>query len=152
MVTVLASNAVDRGFTSRSSKTKEYKIGMCCFSEKEKRLLGENFFIRLMLSRPIYICLNSKLKKIYQQDVFIYGHHMDRRELLHVIWRYNVVEFVDFFLRWMLIYKYKTCIFIGFCGVFFVCTAYLPASSACPNFRTTCAMALMFALQHEFEL
>ena len=23
---------------------------------------------------------------------------------------------------------------------------------ACPNFRTTCAMALMFTLQHEFEL
>jgi hypothetical protein len=98
MVTLLASSAVDRGFKSRSSKTQEYKIGICCFSEKEKRLLGENFFIRLMLSRPIYICLNSKFKKIYQQDVFIYGHHMDRRELLHVrIMSLNLLIFFKVF-------------------------------------------------------
>ena len=98
MVTLLASSAVDRGFKSRSSKTQEYKIGICCFSENEKRLLGENFFIRLMLSRPIYICLNSKFKKIYQQDVFIYGHHMDRRELLHVrIMSLNLLIFFKVF-------------------------------------------------------
>jgi len=37
--------------------------------------------------------------------------------------------------------------------VFFVCS--LSASIinyACPNFQTICAMALMFTLQHEFEL
>ena len=34
MVRVLASNAVDRGFEPRSSQTKDYKIGICCFSAK----------------------------------------------------------------------------------------------------------------------
>ena len=34
MVSVLASSAVDRGFDSPSGQTKDYKIGMCCFSAK----------------------------------------------------------------------------------------------------------------------
>ena len=32
MVSVLASSAVDRGFEPRSGPTKDYKIGICCFS------------------------------------------------------------------------------------------------------------------------
>ena len=32
MVSVLASSAVDRGFEPRSGQTKNYKIGICCFS------------------------------------------------------------------------------------------------------------------------
>ena len=32
MVRVFAFSAVDRGFESRSSQTKDYKIGMCCSS------------------------------------------------------------------------------------------------------------------------
>ena len=34
MVTVLASSAVDRVFEPRSSQTKDYAIGICCFSAK----------------------------------------------------------------------------------------------------------------------
>ena len=34
MVSVLASSAVDRGFETRSGQTKDYKIGICCFSAK----------------------------------------------------------------------------------------------------------------------
>jgi hypothetical protein len=34
MVSVLASSAVDRGFQPRSGQTKDYKIGICCFSAK----------------------------------------------------------------------------------------------------------------------
>jgi hypothetical protein len=34
MVSVLASNAVDRGFELRSGQTKDYQIGICCFSAK----------------------------------------------------------------------------------------------------------------------
>ena len=34
MVNVLASSAVDRGFETRSGQTKDYKIGICCFSAK----------------------------------------------------------------------------------------------------------------------
>jgi hypothetical protein len=34
MVSVLTSSAVDRGFEPRSGQTKDYEIGMCCFSAK----------------------------------------------------------------------------------------------------------------------
>jgi hypothetical protein len=32
MVNVLASRAIDREFEPRSGQTKDYAIGMCCFS------------------------------------------------------------------------------------------------------------------------
>ena len=38
MVCVLASSAVDRGFESQSGQTKDYKIGICCFSAKHAAL------------------------------------------------------------------------------------------------------------------
>ena len=38
MVSVLASSAVDRGFEPRSGQTKDYEIGMCCFSAKHAAL------------------------------------------------------------------------------------------------------------------
>ena len=34
MVCVLASSAVDCGFEPQSGQTKDYKIGICCFSAK----------------------------------------------------------------------------------------------------------------------
>ena len=49
MVSVLASNAVDRGFEPQSGQTKDYKICICCFfarhvalRSKNKHLLAEN--------------------------------------------------------------------------------------------------------------
>jgi hypothetical protein len=38
MISVLASSAVDRGFEDRSCQTKDYKIGVCCFSAKHAAL------------------------------------------------------------------------------------------------------------------
>ena len=38
MVSMLASTAVDRGFESRSGQTKDYEIGICCFSTKHAAL------------------------------------------------------------------------------------------------------------------
>ena len=38
MVSVLASSAVDRGFEPQSGQTKNYKIGICCFSAKHAAL------------------------------------------------------------------------------------------------------------------
>jgi hypothetical protein len=38
MVSVFASSALDRGFKSRSGQTKDYKIGICCFSGKHAAL------------------------------------------------------------------------------------------------------------------
>ena len=40
MVSVLASSAIDRGFDRRSCQTKDYEIGICCFSAKHA-VLGE---------------------------------------------------------------------------------------------------------------
>ena len=34
MVRVLASSAVDRGFEPQLGQTKDYRIGICCFSAK----------------------------------------------------------------------------------------------------------------------
>ena len=38
MVSVHASSAVDRGLETRSGQTKDYKIGICCFSAKHAAL------------------------------------------------------------------------------------------------------------------
>jgi hypothetical protein len=42
MVSVLVSGAVDRGFEPRSAQTKNYKIGICCFSAKHAALRSKN--------------------------------------------------------------------------------------------------------------
>jgi hypothetical protein len=39
VVSVLPSSVVDRGFESRSGKTKDYEIGICCFSAKHAVVL-----------------------------------------------------------------------------------------------------------------
>ena len=39
MVSLLPSSAVDCGFEPRSGKTKDYKIGICCFSVKHAVVL-----------------------------------------------------------------------------------------------------------------
>ena len=38
MVSMLASSATDRGFEARSGQTKDYEIGICCFSTKHREL------------------------------------------------------------------------------------------------------------------
>jgi len=38
VISVLASSAVDRGFEPRLGQTKDYKIGICCFSAKHTAL------------------------------------------------------------------------------------------------------------------
>ena len=38
MVSVLVSSAVDRGLEPCSGQTKDYKIGICCFSAKHTAL------------------------------------------------------------------------------------------------------------------
>ena len=38
MLSVLASNAVDHRFEPRSGQTKDFKIGICCFSAKHTAL------------------------------------------------------------------------------------------------------------------
>ena len=38
MVCVLASSVIDRGFEPWSGQTKDYKVGICCFSAKHAAL------------------------------------------------------------------------------------------------------------------
>ena len=63
MVSVLSSSVVDHGFEPRSCQTKEYKIGICCFStkhaalrikEKEQRLVGSESGIFIRVGRHVY--------------------------------------------------------------------------------------------------
>ena len=42
MVSVLASSAVDRGFEPRLSQSKDYELGICCFSAKHSALRIKN--------------------------------------------------------------------------------------------------------------
>ena len=42
MVSVLASSAVDRGFEPWSGQTKDYEIGICCFSAKHVALRSKS--------------------------------------------------------------------------------------------------------------
>ena len=48
MVGVLASSAVDHGFEPRSGQTKDYKIGISCFSVKHAALWrkSKNLLVR----------------------------------------------------------------------------------------------------------
>jgi hypothetical protein len=41
-VTALGSDAVDREFEPRSVQTKDYKVGICCFSDKHTALRRKN--------------------------------------------------------------------------------------------------------------
>jgi hypothetical protein len=42
MVSVLVLSVVDRGFEPRSGQTKDYEIGICCFSTKHASLRSKN--------------------------------------------------------------------------------------------------------------
>ena len=42
MVSMLSSSAVDRGFELLSGQTKDYKIGICCFSAKHAAIRRKN--------------------------------------------------------------------------------------------------------------
>jgi hypothetical protein len=61
MVKVLTSSAVECGFEPRSDQTKNYKIGMCCFSarltvlrRKNKYLLGSESEYCVRVKRHVY--------------------------------------------------------------------------------------------------
>ena len=42
MVSEHTSSAIDRGFEPQSGQTKDYKIGMCCFSAKHAKLRSKS--------------------------------------------------------------------------------------------------------------
>ena len=66
MVSMLASSVVDRGFKPRSGQTKDYKIGICCFSAKHAALRSKN---------KNWLAQN-------QDNVSRVGRHVDRRTVV----------------------------------------------------------------------
>jgi hypothetical protein len=59
MGSVLASNAVDRGFESPSGKTKDYEIGICCFSPKHVALMSK---CKDWLARKLIMCPSGETR------------------------------------------------------------------------------------------
>jgi hypothetical protein len=60
MVSLITSSAVDRGFEHRSGQTKDYKIGICCFSLGENKLIFNGMMMRSALyytDRLSWICI-----------------------------------------------------------------------------------------------
>jgi len=61
---VLASSAVGREFESRSGQTKDYKIGICCFSAKHTSLCSKEILMAQNQNRTAYLhadCCFSEL-------------------------------------------------------------------------------------------
>jgi hypothetical protein len=52
MVIVFASSSVDRGFESRSGQTKDFEIGICCFSAKHESLRAKSGWLWIMIMCP----------------------------------------------------------------------------------------------------
>jgi hypothetical protein len=56
MVIVLASSVIDRELESRSGQTKDFKIGICCFSAKHAALRRKN---KDLLARIMIMCASG---------------------------------------------------------------------------------------------
>ena len=81
MITVHASSAVDRGFDPWSSRTKDYEIGICCFSAKHAALRENNLLFIVLAhcnigflvsdtfsdSEPTSICFYSLVLQGYSK-------------------------------------------------------------------------------------
>jgi hypothetical protein len=80
MLSVLASSVIDCGYELRSCQTKEYKIGICCFSAK-------------------YIALRRKSKEWlarYQDNVTEWGDMSTRRLLFQWVCMIKLHHWCDF--------------------------------------------------------
>ena len=59
MVTLLASNAVDRGFEPRPGQTKDYKIGKYCFFAKHAEIAKTGWLEIMITCLSGAICLSA---------------------------------------------------------------------------------------------
>jgi hypothetical protein len=59
MVSLLASNAVDRGFEPRPGQTKDYKIGMYCLSAKHTEIAKTGWLEIMIMCLSGAICLSA---------------------------------------------------------------------------------------------
>jgi uncharacterized protein YxjI len=49
MVIVLTSNVLDHGFKLQSDRTKDYKIGICCFSAKHQGIRSKTGWLKIRI-------------------------------------------------------------------------------------------------------
>jgi hypothetical protein len=79
MVSVLASSVVARGFEPWSGQTKDYKIGVCCFSAKHAALRSKS-----KDSLPqMLLNANSAIFQLYHgENLLIFNEMMMRYSLL----------------------------------------------------------------------
>jgi hypothetical protein len=60
MVSVLASSVVDHGVDPRSGQTKDYKIGICCFSTMHTALRRKTGWLGISIMCPSGVaCLSA---------------------------------------------------------------------------------------------
>ena len=78
MVSVLATSVVDRGFEPRSGQTKDYTIGICCFSPKHAALkskskdwLAQNQYNVSKWDDNLTLCPVHKYIIVYSMIIFI---------------------------------------------------------------------------------
>ena len=64
MVSVLAARAVDGGFERRSGQTKDYTIGMCCFSAKHAPLKSKSKDWLARNQSNVYECSNTYIREL----------------------------------------------------------------------------------------
>ena len=82
MVSALPSSVVVRGFEPRSGKTKDYKIGICCFSGKHAVVLrrrSKDWLARNQDNVQIIANISTKCVSIFSVmfDVAIsHNHHI----------------------------------------------------------------------------
>jgi hypothetical protein len=62
MVNVLVASVVDRGLKPGSARAKDYKIGMCCFSDKKAafRRKSRNWLVRNQNNVPEWGDMSKK--------------------------------------------------------------------------------------------
>ena len=77
MVVMLASIVVDRGFEPWSGQTKNYKIGICCFSTKHSALRSKNKDLLAWNHENAELALNNNHSLTLLQDKYMYMEYVN---------------------------------------------------------------------------
>jgi hypothetical protein len=76
LVSMLASSMVDRGFVPRSGQTKDFEIGICCFSSKNfnefQPRYASFFYLFLQLKYLNIIFTVVQIKFLHDFDAYLF--------------------------------------------------------------------------------
>ena len=69
MVSILALSVIYRGFEFGSGQTKDYKIGICCFSSKHAK--SKDWLVRVGIKQQslthLNRCFGSRVQNVYNK-------------------------------------------------------------------------------------